>query len=375
MILPVLVHPGVPLDPGRNSLNLLRLVFAIIVIASHATYLGGFMTEPTWGPVTPGRWAVIGFFIISGYLVTGSRNSRRLGGFLVRRIARIYPGFLVNILLTVMVFAPFGFYVAHHTLSGYATTDTTPLHYVISNLGLKMTNWNVADTPADVPYAGVWNGPLWTLLIEFACYVIVGLLLCVTVIRRRQQIFIPALFIVSVIIQWQATPVLDWVQAILPKQAYDISMLMQLLPSFLAGATIYQFRSRLRYSLSGALICAVVSVGAIIAWPTWGPQLVSPLLGYVIFWLACLVPMPRILHTEDISYGMYIYGFLVQQSLVLLGCQRSGLPAFTVASIVCTLPLAIASWVIVERPTLRLVKAGRHIKNPSFAFEGVLQPS
>jgi len=353
---PSWIYPGVTFDPHRNSLNLLRLVFAITVIASHATYLGGYMQEPTWAGVTPGRWAVIGFFIISGYLITGSRNAHRFGSFIVHRMARIYPGFVVNLLVTVLVFAPLGFYLAHGNLNGYLTTGTQPVQYVVGNIFLKMRSWDVAGTPVGVPYAGWWNGPLWTIFFEFCCYVIVGLLLCLPAARRRQQFVIPAMFAMSVVLQWQAGSVVAWVQNVWPDAANDVSLLMQLLPSFLAGATIYQFRHRIRLSLLGAIACAVVSVVGIVALPSWGPQLVSPLLGYIVFWVASVLPMPKVLRTQDISYGMYIYGFLVQQTLVLLGVNQAGLPLFLVASVTFTVPLAIASWVAIERPILSLVR-------------------
>ncbi|MCL2652429.1 MAG: acyltransferase [Propionibacteriaceae bacterium] len=366
--LPSSVYPGVAFDPHRNSLNLLRLVFAITVIASHATYLGGYMTEPTWAGLTPGRWAVIGFFIISGYLITASRNSRGFGSFIVHRLARIYPGFLTNLLVTVLVFAPVGFYLVNRSLNGYLTTGTQPVQYVLGNVFLKMHSWDVANTPTNVPYAGRWNGPLWTIFFEFCCYVIVGLLLSLPAARRRQQFVIPALFAVSVVLQWQAGPTVAWVQSVSPGTAYDASLLMQLLPSFLAGATIYQLRHHIRLSLPGAVVCAGASLVGIVALPGWGPQLVSPLLGYVIFWVATVAPMPKLLKTQDISYGMYIYGFLVQQTLVLLGVNQLGLLPFTVASVAFTAPLAIASWVAIERPVLTLVRrhpiAWQHSNKP-----------
>jgi len=343
--LPDWVFRGVTFDPRHNSLNLLRLVFAVTVIASHATYLGGYMVEPTWGGLTPGRWAVIGFFIISGYLITASRNSRGIGSFMVHRLARIYPGFVVNLVVTVMVFAPFGYYMAHRSLDGYLTTGTTPVRYVVDNLLLKIQHWDVAGTPAGVPSAGSWNGPLWTIFLEFSCYVIVGVLLCLPAVRRRQRVAIPALFAASVVVLWLAGRVIPG----------DANLLAQLLPSFLAGATIYQFRDRIRFSLLGAVACAGISVVAIVALPGWGPQLVSPLLGYIIFLAATVAPMPKILHTQDISYGMYIYGFLVQHTLTLLGLNHLGLPVFTVLSVAFTVPVAIASWVLVERPVLALV--------------------
>jgi hypothetical protein len=68
--------------------------------------LGGFGHEPALGDATIGRFAVGGFFAISGFLVTGSRLRLPAGAFGWRRFLRVFPGLWVCLLVTAFVLAP-----------------------------------------------------------------------------------------------------------------------------------------------------------------------------------------------------------------------------------------------------------------------------
>src|SRR4051812_20340496 len=94
-------------DPRRNSLNFIRLVLAASVIVSHSWVIGNIGPEPEAGGEHLGSWAVIGFFAVSGYLISRSRvNSSSIRSFYVARLLRIYPGFIVCLLAVAFVFAP-----------------------------------------------------------------------------------------------------------------------------------------------------------------------------------------------------------------------------------------------------------------------------
>jgi peptidoglycan/LPS O-acetylase OafA/YrhL len=65
----------------------------------------------------------------------------------------------------------------------------------------------------------------------------------------------------------------------------------------------------------------------------------------------------------DLSYGVYLYGWPVTQSLLALIGPMSPLLLAPLACL-AVLPLAVASWVLVERPGLRL---GRGHPRPRLA--------
>ena len=82
-------------------------------------------------------------------------------------------------------------------------------------------------------------------------------------------------------------------------------------------------------------------------------------LGYLLLWLGGTLGV-RIGVENDISYGVYIYAFPVQQSLALAGAPAVlGFAGMAGAALLLTLPLAWLSWILVERPALRLKNLGR----------------
>lgn len=340
---------GHQLDPHRNSLNLIRLGLASLVLVAHGYYVSGSGVGPHVDGENLGGWAVFGFFAISGYLITASRWSSTLGTYLVHRIARIFPAFLVCLVVMVVVFAPIGYLHVHGSLSGYLTAGpTTPLNYVFSNSLLRVNSYEIAGTPAGVPYPGAWNGSLWTLYYEFICYLIVAGLAVIGWVRRSPWgIAIAFVASVGAYATWShiAGPLLGG--------NADAQLLLKLLPLFLAGALVQLLRHRLPLHWAGAALSACTVLGAIWAFDGWGAQLTAPCIAYLLLWVGSVVPCPRLVKRHDISYGVYIYAFPVQQLLILTGIHHHGMLVYDVAALACVVPLATASWLLVERPVMR----------------------
>src|SRR5690606_6733938 len=86
-----------------NAFGVLRLFFATLVIFSHAFPLSGFGKDGLFllsgGKESIGGVAVIGFFIISGYLITKSGSRNDVLQFLWRRALRIFPAFWVALIV------------------------------------------------------------------------------------------------------------------------------------------------------------------------------------------------------------------------------------------------------------------------------------
>jgi len=340
---------GHQLDPRRNSLNVTRLVLASLVLVAHAYYISGQGVGPHIDGENLGGWAVFGFFAVSGYLITGSRWSGSLGTYLVHRIARIFPAFLVCLVVMTVAFAPIGYLHVHGNLNGFLTAGpTTPMNFVFSNSMLRVSSYDIAGTPGDVPYPGAWNGSLWTLYYEFLCYLIVGGLAVFGWVRRSAW-GIGIAFVLSVVAH--AT----WAHIAGPLLGgnVDAQFLLKLLPLFLGGALVQLLRARLPLHWAGAALSVVAVLGAVWALDGWGAQLTAPFLAYGLLWVASVVPCPRLIQRNDISYGVYIYAFPVQQLLILTGVQNLGLPVYDVVALACVVPLATASWLLVERPVMR----------------------
>lgn len=343
---------GSALDPRNNSMNMIRLGLAAMVLFAHSFYLAGNGEGPHFRGENLGGWAVAGFFALSGYLITGSRFTNGLGEYLVHRVARIYPAFLVCLLVTVLFFAPVGFIRQNGTLAGYWTTETTPLRFVFSNLFLEMTNYDVAFTPAAVPFAGSWNGSLWSLYYEFLCYLIIAAFGGLAWVRRSPLPLVLA-FSASVAVHANLPTIAPLLQD------GNFALLAKLLPYFLGGAVLQSVSKRIGLHWTAGVGSIAATSLCIFTIPEWGGQLAAPFIAYGLVWVSAVLPSPKFIRVHDVSYGFYIYAWPVQQLLALYGVHDRGMALYILASAALTLVLATLSWLLVERPVMRAVRRRR----------------
>ena len=163
---------------GRdNNLNLIRIVAAAMVLVSHSFVIasGNPHAEP-WDAVlgrSPGGMAVDIFFVISGFLVSGSLvKQASIAPYLMARAVRIYPGLWVALLLTVLVVG----WCATSASPAAFFTDPQTWRYLLRNgtmvLGAEAVLPGAFETQ---PFAGVVNGSLWTLRHELRLYLLLAL--------------------------------------------------------------------------------------------------------------------------------------------------------------------------------------------------------
>ncbi|UQX89842.1 acyltransferase [Jatrophihabitans telluris] len=330
----------------RNSLNLIRLVLAATVIVGHTWPIGGYKGSVSLSGANVGAWAVAGFFGISGYLITISRRHHRLDRYLLRRAARILPGFWVNLAVTGLVFAPVVVHYGHGSTSLNAAGN-----YLEHNATLRMHTNHIGHTLSDVPFPRVWNGSLWTLYYEFACYLIIGLALIGAVSALRMRLTASVFLLLSI------------VGVELTSGDGLAANLVRLACPFAAGALIAAVRPRLdwRFALPAAVVALVAAkLGQFY-------PIAAPLLAYVLLYLGDALPQwcQRVGADNDISYGVYIYGFPVQQTLATWGLHRHVGPLlFALISLAGVLPWAAASWFLVEKPSLRLARLYDRVIEP-----------
>jgi peptidoglycan/LPS O-acetylase OafA/YrhL len=117
---------------------------------------------------------------------------------------------------------------------------------------------------------------------------------------------------------------------------------------------LYLLRDRIPMSRALAGVAVALVVGGVAATPSYRLA-AAPAIAYLCLYVGIeLGRFSRLVLRHDLSYGVYIYAFPIQQALLLWGFGSIGWAAFTGLSIVCTLPLAAASWFAVERPAQRL---------------------
>jgi peptidoglycan/LPS O-acetylase OafA/YrhL len=132
---------------------------------------------------------------------------------------------------------------------------------------------------------------------------------------------------------------------------FILKVLIRFTPIFFAGAVIWLYRDKVpdnRYLFTAALL---IFVGGTFL-PH--PDLVGPALGYVCLWASIHMPGKSIGSKYDISYGVYIYAFVVAQLFTLWHVNKWGYLPYTALTTLVTLALAGLSCVFVEQPALRL---------------------
>jgi peptidoglycan/LPS O-acetylase OafA/YrhL len=324
----------------------LRIVAALIVILAHSFPVAAGLPDPTWRvrdvTIGFGSAAVSIFFVISGYLVVASwiRDPSPVR-FTIRRVARIWPGLLVMLLVTTWIL---GSAVTSLPLSRYLT-DSGTLHYLLSN-ALLLPVWELPGVFKTGFAPGV-NGSIWTLPIEVAAYA--GLLvfgpLLVTNARRRLTVAVATAtgIVAATLLARAALPqgVLDGLQYLL-HQGF--------LLFFLVGALLYLGRHRVPMTWP-LFIVAMMGLVAALAIGLGPPIFV--LLSYGVIFLSTRrgSGWRRITSLGDPSYGIYIYAYPVQQLLVYLRLAPNWWILCIEASVASTV-LGYLSWHLVEHRAL-----------------------
>jgi peptidoglycan/LPS O-acetylase OafA/YrhL len=298
-----------------NGITAGRMVLALMVLASHSFSLTGF-NEPLvveTGQVSLGLVAVYGFFGLSGYLLTRSREHTPSLPFLWNRALRILPGYWVAL--------AFGAVAATLAawLVGQRLSSADAIGYVVSNLALIP---GVQTLPPAFGGADV-NGSLWTLGIEAVCY----LILAITP-RRLLKGFaiglVPALMLVGT-----------------TRHSFEI----QLGLAFLAGSCAYQLR--LPISTQGTIATSCLAAAAYALHLT-------PLATLAVAFAALGLARLPIRIERDLSYGVYVLAFPIAGLLELTVLPTLGVGAMIAGTVALVLPMAWLSWTLLESRALRL---------------------
>ena len=338
----------------ENRIDHLRLFAAIAVVLGHSWH----MSLGREARVPLQEWTLIGFhslavhvfFFLSGLLVTQSalRLSAKPVTYAKKRIMRIFPALIVNAMVV-----PLGLVLAG------AWTGMGPgemARYAIRLITLVSVQYEHPGAFADNPFPGAINGSVWSLRHEIIVY---GLLMAAGMFGAlgnplRRMIFVSAVA-AYILAGYLVAPYADG------GALYLVAEGRHVMTSFLLGVLAHQYARHVPLhpliALPGlALLAAGAASGSVdlsengIIWLTCAATL---LIAYPAS--AKIYPLPH-----DISYGVYIYSWPIQQLVVFLalthfGIALSPLGVFA-ATMVMLVPVAWASWVWIERPALSLVR-------------------
>jgi len=308
-----------------NNFNFFRTVLALLVIFSHSYELIG-QSAPSILNRSPGNFAVHCFFVMSGYFIMHSWNSsQNATEYILKRFFRIIPELLVGLVLADVLS-----YLCH----------------------------NYVNCPT--PY--IKNGVIWTLYYEIILYIAI---LIIGVLRLNNKIIIGSMYLVSfiLIIAFQNNTGV----------AYEVIVPMFFL--FLGGLLICVSEEDLNLKPLG--IASTILLFVINFFPNllgflmskipliYGPDLSK--INYYVY-LFCLpfslIYLGKLFSIKlwlkiDLSYGLYMYAWPIQQSLIFLFIQHNlnlkPLIIFVLSSVI-TLLLSIVAHIFVEKPVSKVRK-------------------
>lgn len=337
-------------DSRSNNFDLIRLLAAALVIVGHSyTLTASHSADPVArliGYRDGGNLAVCFFFVISGFLVMRSFERNSLIAYISARFLRIIPALVVVVFLQVFV------------LGSVFTTLPLSDYFSVHNIrdGLRSIlifdiRFRLSGVFDSNPYPSVVNGSLWTLPIETLFYLLLPWI-ALTGILSRSGAWIVALGLVGLRIYVHAagytannSPLVF--NGVPLYHAVDFSLV------FFAGVLLWIYRNSI--PLSGglafmALVLLYAAHGTNSA--IWVFYLTMP---YLVLYLALSFHVPlNMKKVGDMSYGVYIYGFPVQQALIAYFKNALSPVVLSLVALPIVLVLAFLSWQLVESPALRL---------------------
>lgn len=330
----------------NNNYDILRVIAALCIIFTHSFDLMGLnKMEPLMTfSNQKNNFSQIGlsiFFAISGYLIAKSADtSSSFKNYIWKRFLRIQPLLILVCFISIFIVGPL---FTQNSISTYFSDfhTYTYLRNIMPIFGIQFTLPNVFST--NIGDIGV-NGSMWTLILEERLYLIIGLLFLHKI--HFKKILIVGILMLNIFYS---------IHSLLQNKAID---------GYFNGQNVYYGLIFLNASLFYFLNIRFHKIKFKIA--------ISLLILSTFYFLSLnanaqlfLVPFLVILLAEikgftnnaakygDITYGLYIFSFPVQQMLITGKICVSPYALFF-TTILVVLPLAFLSWHFVEKKLLYL---------------------
>lgn len=334
----------------KNNFDLLRLFASFLVVYGHAYPLTGNPSPSFMGNSVQAIGIKI-FFVISGYLVMSSwQRDPSVYRFLIRRGLRIVPALVVLIVLSIVLIGPVFSQLGIHEYFSNGRAWS-----YLSNIALYI-QYDLPGVFLNNPYPVAVNGSLWSLPIEVVMYLIGPLAWSLGFLFFRRGVFGITLAALGLMIfshyflRIQAVPPATVIYGSSVASFLDVS------PYFLFGGVISlaRFEKVLNIQLALFVWCAI----SLIKLPADMSEIALWfVLTYVVlsFGLAQSRAGDWLTSKGDISYGVYLYGFPVQQGVsMLLPIAFLGPWVNFLIALPIVIVLSVFSWKLVERPVLKL---------------------
>ena len=266
-------------------------------------------------------------------MIDSLNRSKNILDYFWKRIIRLYPG-LIGVLVITLILV---------VIINPNVIESRSFWTYFPNSILLYGNQYTIDTIFETnPYKNIVNGSLWTLCYEFTCYIFLILLI---VFRKKillQELMILAILIITLIL-YNTTNNFS-ILNLSSKELFRFSSY------FFAGSFLFYYKSLLKKVNLLIISITLILLSVILGFFDW----FFPLFSYVILFIG--IKSTKFINNigkkiGDLSYGVYIYGFLIQQTLMYY--FKLDVFSLIFISLAISLIFGYLSWKYVEKPTLK----------------------
>jgi len=339
-----------------NNYAFIRLICAYLVVFQHAIFLASanydLHDKFSFMHIEFSAVAVQVFFVISGFLVTGSLITRGcLTDFIWSRILRIMPALLVVLTLSIFLVGPL---VTTQEVPEYLSSFETYRYLVQNSLLVFGAYYELPGVFESNPYASIVNGSLWTLPHELRLYLMLAFFWLITSLSTVSRLGIRLNHLLITVALVCFVTILDEPMVVSEHSTKAVLILL-----FVSGGLF-------RYYASYVPLSGIFALGFILTLVILAITGVSNLF-YILYVLAipylllfCAYFPSRFMRwfnkLGDYSYGIYIYSFVIQQSMVFYIVAIDEM-TLLVLSTLASFFIAFLSWHLLEQRALKHRKA------------------
>jgi peptidoglycan/LPS O-acetylase OafA/YrhL len=343
----------------ENNFDLIRLIAAFQVLIWHASVhfnlferLYNILLVIYHFPGVPI------FFTISGFLISFSleRNNFNLKQYFKNRSLRIFPALWVCTIITALLLIFFDKVGSSKDFFLWFIAQITFFQFYVSN---SLKTWGLGHP----------NGSLWSIAVELQFYFVLPIILYVINLFNNKlfiNLLLLLVFFLSILIKYFINNNAFILQNELYFKLLNNTVLIYL-HFFLTGIAIYKnFESLLPYLKDKAIIWLVIYAVYVLIFKFWLKVydnnyeisffgiLANSILSLltISFAFSFTDLSKKLLHENDISYGIYIYHMPILNAMLSLGYMGSIWNLLFLA--ILTSILAFLSWKLIEQRILRL---------------------
>lgn len=331
----------------NNNLSLIRITLALLVLLSHsfAMVSGDATTQPFYGALkmTPGTMAVDMFFVISGFLLTQSLLKKNDPiDFIIARAARIYPALICATLFTALII---GTAFTCLPISEYLANADTAKYIIKTATIVRGIEFTLPEVFKNIPLYDQVNGSLWSLPFELKMYGLIFILWLIAYKTSSQRYLVCGVLVTTIAsgFIYCYTTITQGVDLKLPRLIYF----------FFSGSLLYCAQSIIPASrkwlwIAIALLATTVinQTSFLLAWTICAP--------YILIYIAFIPKSKLLVYNKlgDYSYGVYVFAWPIQQSIVQIDKYVSTLQLIWLSAIL-TILIAIPCFHYIEAPSMR----------------------